>query len=227
MMSRSARADRAFRLSTLLAAAPFVAALALSGCAPSGGGSDPSGAGESPADEATETPEPTVDPSEIDVANLTIPAETCGGTGEIAWQQPDPIVLEDGAGEAFDDSGEVGAAIMDSGLVGYADVDDDGQEDIVLWVSCSGTPMAECCAGSGAVLDAVVALDVTGEEPERIGDAIFAGGDVPYGIVGADTELDGAAIVTHELPVYAPDSGEPERAVRYAFADGEWTGEEV
>ncbi|MGO1770989.1 MAG: hypothetical protein ACTHZX_13645 [Microbacterium sp.] len=225
MMSRPARSHGALRLSVLLAAAPVVAALALAGCAPGNGTAAPTESAD-PSPTETEAAEPTVDPRDVDIAGLTIPAETCGD-GEIGWDQPEPIALADGAGEAFDENDEVGAAIMDSGLVGYSDVDGDGQEDIVLWVTCSGTPMASCCAGSGALLDAVVALDVTGEEPERIGTAIFAGGDEPFRIIGTDAELDGAAVVAHEVPVYVGDQDLPERTVRYEFADGEWVGEEV
>ena len=152
--------------------------------------------------------------------NLLIPAGTCGaGAEDEAWDQPRPIQLVNGSGAAFD-ADLNGAAIFDSRHLGNVDVNGDGIHEIVLAIDCSGTPLHLCCASRASVMTFVVALDVSGPTPTRVGDTIVPGihDDEQYDIVAA--HLAGTAVVTTQRAVYQ-DTWQT-RQVTYRYTDGQW-----
>ena len=165
---------------------------------------------------------------------LLIPAESCARVNGVGWEQVDPIQLHDGAGEAFDANG-VGAGVRGTRLVGSTDVNGDGVDEAVLVLQCTGTPASQCCAGPGSVIDKVVALDVSGPVPKRIGDSIFAptatvssgNGTLRIDDDAHQVTLDGRDIIAYETPIY-PASLDPAEAAtlsgwfRYTWAADHW-----
>lgn len=160
------------------------------------------------------------------VGSLLVPAGACVG-----WEGSRPIQLTDGQGESF--GPENGTGILATRLIGAADLTDDGVDDAVLIVECTGTPAAECCAGRGSVLSTVVALDLAGATPSLIGNPFTGGplassaGDIEAAIFDTDDKsprLDGTQIVTWEGPLYDLDAVEDVSGwFRYTLADGAWS----
>lgn len=157
---------------------------------------------------------------QVQPLNLLIPAGTCGAGGEDeAWNHERPIQLVNGSGEAFDADLE-GAGIFAARHLGNVDVNGDGINEIVLAVDCSGTPLYLCCASRASVMTFVVALDVTGPAPTRVGGTIVPGlhDGEQYDIVEAG--LAGAGVVTTQRAVYQDTW--PTRQVTYRYDDGQW-----
>ncbi|GAB6859502.1 VWA domain-containing protein [Microbacterium xylanilyticum] len=168
---------------------------------------------------------------------LLIPAGSCGSGKDVGWNQSLPIQLQDGSGEAFPPGdGSGGASILGARLVGGVDLTGDGVDDAVLVIQCSGTPKAQCCAGRASILDAVIALDVSGPEPKRIGDPIFGGSFATasgaQGLFINDeqdpVQLDGHDIITHEVPIYDDEMSPADVAAatgwfRHTLSNGQWT----
>lgn len=165
---------------------------------------------------------------------LLIPAESCARVNGAGWEQADPIPLHDGVGQAFDANG-VGAGVLGTRLVGNVDVNGDGVDEAVLVLKCTGTPQSQCCSGPGSVIHKVVALDVSGQAPKRVGDSIFAPaasvsrGNGALGIDDGEHKvvIDGHDIVAYETPI-DPASLDPSEAAalsgwfRYTWVGDQW-----
>ncbi|MFC7489459.1 MULTISPECIES: hypothetical protein [unclassified Knoellia] len=163
---------------------------------------------------------------------MLVPVGSCGGPDGRGWDQRFPIQLRNGQGEAF--NGDMGASIMDAGLVGSVDLTRDGTKEAVLWIKCSGSRIALCCAGRSSVLDVIVVLDVSGATPRRVGTSIWptdardASGTVESRyLVGRTARIEGQSIVTHQVPIYRDNLTQPEEAllvgaVRYTLKGEAW-----
>ena len=121
-----------------------------------------------------------------------------------------PITLQNGAGSAVNPDGSfAGASISDLKLLGYADIDGDGRNDVVVQYTCFGSFPHECCAGRTSQLAFVSALAVGDDRSvRRIGPVIRAGESGPGDESGPATRnitsatLKGATVVTSEYVVY-------------------------
>ncbi len=174
--------------------------------------------------------------TEKSVESLLIPAGTCG-TGSIGWDQREPIQLHHGLGQSFDRDGH-GAGVLQTALVGAADVTGDGVDEAVVSLKCTGSPSKLCCAGRTSSLDFIAVLDLTGDRPRRVGDTITpteptdrSGTDEVRAFDGDAATLDGATVVTQQTLVY-PEQVKPrdraalEGVVRYRLRGDRWVASE-
>ena len=172
-----------------------------------------------------------------DITSLTIPAGSCGAPNGDGWVQSEPIQLRGGEGESFpsSDPEAAGASILEIGLVGTTDLTGDGTDEAIVWVSCSGSRIAQCCAGRASVMDVVLALDLTGPQPQRVGESIWpvevtdsSGSEQPRSFIGSDVRLDGRSVVTHQSLIYdspsltASERQRLEGTVTYDLVGGTW-----
>ncbi|MGV9411531.1 hypothetical protein ACWDOP_16570 [Nocardia sp. NPDC003693] len=179
--------------------------------------------------------------TDSDIANITIPAGTCGTSAQ-GWNQTAPIVLKDGKGEARTPTGTFGgASIVQSTLHGWADIDNDGLSDAVVDVHCTGSTLAQCCAGRSSHLSYIAVLNFSkGRTPTLIGAPIKPGTSPLTGkTYGAerfitDTRIDRLSIVTEEQLIYADSTstselGFPATAtieVTHNYVAGRWESAE-
>ena len=167
----------------------------------------------------------------VDFRNAVLPADSCGGPN--GWPAGRPIVLVDGKG--FSPSAEdpfLGAGVMSTDVVGYADFDGDRTADALLSVMCAGTPPERCCASRAGLLQfgLPLRLDPNGDL-EIIGSPIMGGGRPNAGRAIHTIALAGAEVVTTETTIYPEglteaDLGYPPDATitaTYRYQDGAWT----
>jgi len=160
------------------------------------------------------TPPPAPDVRSIDLQNTTLPANSCDQDG---WASSPPITVRNGEGTAGDEYADDDLArgyaeVYGVNVVGYADLDGDGSEDVVVRIGCS--------AGGTYGDQIVVPLTVEGESlallggsnigavstaPEHLGLRDDYGGQRLARISGA--ALDGTAVVVDE--VYDATGEEP------------------
>lgn len=171
--------------------------------------------------------------SDAQALNATIPAGVCG-----TWNQEEPIKLEKGIGVARAADGSFdGASIVGTSVLGRTDVDSDGQEELVLLLSCSGSEPAYCCAGRTSIMPSVAVFAVgRGGTLRQIGTTMSGGDSGPgdeYGPAARqirDVRIQGSRIVTTEFLAYpeqytsAQVGGDPFAPVRvtYSLRKGEW-----
>ncbi|SJM51403.1 hypothetical protein [Gulosibacter sp. 10] len=199
--------------------------LLLAGCAAQPAPGETAGHGaDTGAPERSEERVPDIDVRAVDVERIVIPPGVCGD-GSFGWDQQEPIALADGEGEAFDEDLN-GASVFGIEPVGYFDFTGDGLEDIVVTITCSGSPAEMCCAGIGSIMTFIAVLDVSRDQdsPEQVGGTITSAtiDSAPY-LIDGDVELSGAAILSSQSPAYPDDQDMPAITVRNEFVDGEWT----
>ena len=117
------------------------------------------------------------------------------------------------------------------------DRDSDGQEEMVLLLSCSGSEPAYCCAGRTSIMPSVAVFAVgRGGTLRQIGTTMSGGDSGPgdeYGPAARqirDVRIQGSRIVTTEFLAYpeqytsAQVGGDPFAPVRvtYSLRKGEW-----
>jgi hypothetical protein len=164
--------------------------------------------------------------------NATVPVGACG-TDNTGLATTTPIKLNDGKGVARlpDDSFD-GASIMETRVVGYADLDGDGTTDALLSVTCAGAPPDMCCASRAGILQFGLPLrrDSRGHLA-IVGSAITGGGMPTAGRAIHTIELAGRDVVTTETIIYPEgltesDLGFPPDATittTYRLVGGQWT----
>lgn len=165
------------------------------------------------------------------LANITIPAHSCG-TSDYGWDSDEPIRLKDGTGVAkFVDGTYAGATILESSVVGRADFNGDGADEVALRLMCSGSEPEHCCAGQSSLLNFAAIFEVNRSGTlQRIGKPIMGGSSGPADHYITSIRLVGKTIVTTERLLYAHNykaskvGGDPFRAmtVKYSLRNGQW-----
>lgn len=196
---------------------------------------DPGTTSASATTSATPTPTPSAEP--FDAATATLPAGVCS-TGERGWASAYTITLSDGSGESTAADGSYGgASVLSTTLLGSVDLDGDGQVEHVVQLQCSGTPIADCCAGRNSIANTVVALHASGETTSLAAPTLMGGASEPgdsYGPAARGIKtarLDGTSVVTEEYIIYPEQytatqvGGDPTAtvSVTYQFSGGVWT----
>ena len=174
-------------------------------------------------------------PSDLDLLNSTLPANVCW-TGESGWQHAAPIKLKNGQGAAWvADRSYAEAGIMETKVVGRADVDGDGEQEVVLDLACAGSEPERCCAGRASLMP-TIGVFKPGTPLRQVAPSLMGGASEPGGEFGpADRRIDsislrGKVIVTQETIIYpegytaAQVGGDPSAAVtvEYQFKAGKW-----
>lgn len=165
----------------------------------------------------------------VDPMNATIPAGVCGD-GETGWEHDVPIELTGGKGVGEQPDGSFAdVSIMESRVLGTADVDSDGSPETVLALQCSGSPPESCCAGRTSLLWFVAAFDAASDELRLKGPVIRGTPATPGDEDGPafraieDARLDGASVVTTERISYAEQytfdqvGGDPQAPVTVSY----------
>lgn len=171
------------------------------------------------------------------VLNSRLPANVCR-TGDIGWEHASPIQLSDGKGVAKAADGSFGgAAVLESKVVGRADLDGNGQEEIVLSLMCTGSPPENCCAGRSSISTTVAVFAAGSGQPLRQVATSLMGGATPPGDEFGPAQrqiwsvsLQGTTIVTSESIIYwegytpAQVGGDPSKpvAVEYKLSRSAW-----
>jgi len=223
--------------STRRSAAAVVAVVV--GCALLGSCTPEPDAGAPTSSPTEGTPAPSSESAEAgllvtvdSVQNLLIPAGACGSGSGAGWDQPFAIQLSDGSGEHFDDAGK-GAGILKTTFVGSSDINRDGVNDAVVMLDCTGTPLADCCAGRTSTLNAAVVLDVSDESPSLNGEPLFGSAVEVAGVDEyreiAEVALIGTQLLVREVFTY-PEELDPavvtthEGWHKFALTNGSWAG---
>lgn len=165
------------------------------------------------------------------VANMVVPAGTCGPDDGGPWDQSLPITLRNGTGEKFTYSnGEPtsGAYIIESGLVGSIRLAAGQPPASVVWFRCAGSPKKYCCAGRTSTLVTIAVVDLTGT-PRRVAPSIWpraSSDDLGRLIDSERITVSGNEITTHQTNAY-DDPNVPgnsvDETVTYTYASGEWS----
>lgn len=172
--------------------------------------------------------------------NATIPAGVCGNPGDpVGWDQTLPIKLTNGTGAARNSDGSFAdSSVISTAVLGRADVNGDGQPELVLRLDCSGSEPSSCCAGRTSIMPFVAAFSVgRGAALIQVGDTITGGTSRPGDSSGpaqrqiSKAKLQGATVVTTEYIAYyeqyipAQVGGDPAApvTVKYALKGGKWT----
>lgn len=147
------------------------------------------------------SPRPSeLDVRSIDLQNTTYPANSCDQDG---WASSPPITVRGGEGTAGDKAADAGyAEVYGVTPAGYADLDGDGREDVVVVLGCS--------AGGSYGDQIVVPLRVDGDRLALLGgnigavsteaehlDLVDSYGEVRLARV-MDATVDGTEIVVNE-----------------------------
>lgn len=173
------------------------------------------------------------------VPSIAIPAGTCGGD-DLGWPNERPIQLHNGRGYIGDPQQGNVSAVIELQLVGRVDVNQDGNDEVILKVTCSGSAPEYCCAGRSSHANYVVALTpVRGGGVQLSAPVIRAGRSGPGNEYGAalrniqDVQIVGSSIITKEYIYYAEQysmdevGGDPFGlvTVRHVLTDGSWSNE--
>jgi len=145
------------------------------------------------------------------IQNTIIPAGSCGAADEGGWLQEEPITLRKGIGTTIKDPDrDYGASILEIRIVGRADMDRDGREDLVLAYKCAGSAPERCCAGQGSLRTFVgIFAEGPGGRLSRTLPVYFGGESRPGGEFGpadhtiSEVRLDGRTLITTEHILYA------------------------
>lgn len=180
--------------------------------------------------------------SKEELLNATLPANACKA-GEYGWEHNQPIRLINGEGQARTATGEfAGASAMEANVLGVADLDGDGLEEVVLSYRCAGSPPEQCCAGRMSLITMVGVFRVgEGTLLSSIAPTLMGGSTYPGNESGPakrkilEVSLEGRKIVTTEYIVYPHKytsdqvGGDPARFVKveYQLQDGAWRATEI
>lgn len=167
------------------------------------------------------------------VEDALLPPGSCTAwAGEEQW-----IQLRDGQGEAVNESGDYGGiSVLSTELLGIADVNGDGTEELIVTLMCTGHEIKQCCAGRTGMMASVAAFRVESGELKLAARGFMGGESLPGNEHGPATrgirsaELQGTTLVTTEyLPyshLYTPQQvghdPEDEVTARYRVSGGEW-----
>ncbi len=175
-------------------------------------------------------------PTSSYLLNSELSAHVCW-TGKVGWDHATPIQLKDGQGTAFAPDGSFGgASVIGTKVVGWADLDGDGRQEVVLALECAGSPPEQCCAGRQSTATTVVAFAVNGRKLTKAAPSLMGGQSGPGDKYGpADREissakLSGSTVVTKEYIVYPEGytaqqvGGDPYATVtvKYTLRNGAW-----
>lgn len=171
--------------------------------------------------------------SDQELVNAVLPANVCW-TGRSGWEHDVPMELVNGVAEARNADGSfAGAAIRDARVIGRADLNGDGEQEVVLALTCTGSPHASCCAGRASIMDAVAVFsDRNGRYLELIAPTLM-GGNGPQGTASrriGEVSLFEDVIVATESVIYpettssAEAGGDPHApvTVEYRLENGVW-----
>lgn len=172
-----------------------------------------------------------------ELLDAELPPDVCF-TGEFGWSHASPIRLSGGKGSALAADGSFGgASILETQVLGRADLDGDAKEEIVLSLQCTGSLPEDCCAGRTSISTAVVVLTQSGQTLTKVAPTLMGGASEPGNEYGpADRQIASAAlrdgtIVTNEYIAYpeqytpAQVGGDPflPVSVEYELNQGTWT----
>ncbi|HHU38570.1 MAG TPA: hypothetical protein GXZ45_04715 [Propionibacterium sp.] len=169
------------------------------------------------------------------VLNSVLPPHVCwDGTG--GWDSDWPIPLTDGVGVAREPDGTfAGVGVMQTEVLGQADMDGDGQQELVLSMWCSGSEPENCCAGQSSLMP-TIGVFKAGPVLRQVAPSLMGGASAPgneYGPAARKIDsatLRGTTIVTTEYHLYAhqytPEQvgGDPSGSVtvEYRIEGGKW-----
>ncbi len=174
----------------------------------------------------------------VDPMNATIPPGVCGD-GQIGWNGTVPIKLKNGKGMGTNPDGSFAdVSVIDSREIGRADVDGDGETELVMALQCSGSHPDYCCAGQASLLWFTAVFDGSTQPILRLKAPVIRGTKAGPGdetgpaerSIDENTRLEGNAIVTTESILYADQyssqqvGGDPYRSVTvtYRLRNGSW-----
>lgn len=180
-----------------------------------------------------------VEMTDQELMRAELPPDVCW-TGTEGWEHASPIRLSGGKGVAREADGSFGgASVLETRVVGRADLDGDGTEEVVLSLQCTGSPPEQCCAGRTSLMSAIAVftveggLDLTKRAPTLMGGATGPGDEFgPATRRIASASLRGSRIVTHEDIVYPEQytadqvGGDPYRSTTVEYKlnrGGTWT----
>lgn len=165
----------------------------------------------------------------VDPMNATIPAGVCGDS-ETGWEHDVPIELTGGKGVGTKPDGSFAdVSIMESRVLGTADVDADGAPETVLALQCSGSTPESCCAGRTSLLWFVAAFDAASDRLRLKGAVIRGTPATPGDEYGPafraieDARLEGTTVVTTERISYPEQytfeqvGGDPQAPVTVSY----------
>lgn len=171
------------------------------------------------------------------ILNSKLPPHVCW-SGEWGWDGDIPIQLRDGQGEAKNADGSFGdVTVLESSVLGRADLDGDGAEEIVLSLLCTGSPREHCCAGRSSLATAIAVFAVQRGKLTAVAPVLMGGASRPGDQYGPaqrriwSVKLRDKKIVTTESIIYpegytpAQVGGDPfeQITVEYRLNRGSWT----
>lgn len=169
--------------------------------------------------------------------NAELPANTCW-TGSTGWNHTTPIRLRNGQGIAKAADGSFGgASVLKTEILGRADVDGNGTDEIVLSLQCTGSLPEHCCAGRSSIATTVGVFAAQGGKLTKVAPVLMGGASGPgdqYGPADrliSSAKLRGKTVVTTESIIYPEHytssqvGGNPARQfiVEYTLTHGAWT----
>lgn len=173
-----------------------------------------------------------------DFLNAELPANVCRATDR-GWGHDHGIQLDDGVGIARASDGSFeGASVIRSSVLGRADLDGNGSEEVVMSLLCSGSLPENCCAGRSSTMTTVVVVRVENDDTlKQVASSLMGGSSEPGDKYGpaprmiTSVELRGTTVVTAESVIYplqyTPDQvgGDPYQAVvvEYNLQAGSWS----
>ncbi len=162
--------------------------------------------------------------SDEELLNATIPAGACYD-GEMGWPSQLDVQLRNGTGW----SGSVDEYnvnyIIETQILGRADVNGDGRNEVVISFICAGAEPDACCAGQSGKMASINVFQQEGGKLNRFAVPYMGGDTLPgneYGPISRtilQSTLEGTTLVTQELNLYAfqynykQASGDPYRKI--------------
>lgn len=171
--------------------------------------------------------------------NAELPAHVCVAADGDGWDSDRTIQLKDGRGIAKAADGSFdGVSVMETKVLGRADLDGNGKTELVLSLVCSGSPPEHCCAGQSSIMQTVVVFTESGGKLTRVAPSLMGGATPPGDQFGPANRkimaasLRGTTVVTKEIVLYAHmytpaqlggDDPGAEVTVEYKLKNGSWT----
>ncbi len=152
---------------------------------------------------------PPIRPANQALLNSVLPGDVCW-TGDMGWSAKVPIQLVDGAGAAYESDGTFAdVGIIGTEVLGWADLNADGRDEVVLALQCAGSPPETCCAGrSSNLLSVAVLTPASDNRLEKVAPTLMGGASGPgdeYGPADRqiiDAQLRGDTVITTESIIY-------------------------